>query len=172
MPWSVHACREVAPDCRGEPARLYAVLKDGYPTGCTPSVLSSHAVLVGTGAGCRQRHLEYPKKSSFSGDGQQGRRKRLQKSKRQRKMDFVKPENCNSMTTSFTSVCAHCLSPCHSAQPKRAAPSSQHPPVRYLYTLMKSPLSLLISRLNRPDSFSLCWYDRCSGPLIISLALL
>ena len=45
---------------------------------------------------------------------------------------------------------------------KNLAPSSQHPPLRYLYTLMRSPLGLLFSRLNRPSSLSLSSYDTCS----------
>ena len=37
---------------------------------------------------------------------------------------------------------------------------------------MRSPLSLLFSRLNSPSSFSLSSQERCSSPLIIFVALL
>ena len=51
------------------------------------------------------------------------------------------------------------------------APSSLHPPFRYLYKLVRSPLSFLVSRLNSPSSLSLSSHVRCSTPFIIFVAL-
>ena len=54
---------------------------------------------------------------------------------------------------------------------KSLAPSSLHPPFRYLYQLVRSPLSFLVSRLNSPSSLSLASHVRCSTPFIIFVAL-
>lgn len=44
------------------------------------------------------------------------------------------------------------------------APSSSFPHIRYLYTLVRCPLSLLFSRLKSPSSLGLSFYKRCSSP--------
>ena len=49
--------------------------------------------------------------------------------------------------------------------------SSLLAPIRHLYTLVRSCLSLLFSRLNSPSSLSLSWYIWCSELLIIIEAL-
>lgn len=55
---------------------------------------------------------------------------------------------------------------------KSLALSSFHPPSGYLYTLMRSPLSLLISRLNSPISLSFPPQKKCSSSLnILAMAL-
>ena len=54
---------------------------------------------------------------------------------------------------------------------KSLAPSSWHPPLRYLKAFIRSPLSLLFCRLNKPSSLSLSSQERCFGPLIIFVAL-
>ena len=51
------------------------------------------------------------------------------------------------------------------------APSSLCPPFSHLYTLTRSPLSLLSSRLNSPSSLYLSSEERYSGPLVLFLAL-
>ena len=43
--------------------------------------------------------------------------------------------------------------------------------LRYLYRWLRSPLSLLFSRWNRPSSLSLSLYEKCSSLLIIFVAL-
>ena len=45
------------------------------------------------------------------------------------------------------------------------------PPFRYLYTFIRSPLSLLFCRLNRPGLLSLSSCGRCYTPLVIFVAL-
>lgn len=49
------------------------------------------------------------------------------------------------------------------------APPSCHPPWRYLYVLLRFPVSLLLFRLNRMNShnLSLSSYERYSSPIII-----
>lgn len=54
---------------------------------------------------------------------------------------------------------------------KSLAQSSWHPPFRYLYALIRFPLSLLFSSLNRLNSLSIFSFERCSTPLIILVAL-
>ncbi|KAM9591087.1 transmembrane protein 161B-like isoform 4-T6 [Morphnus guianensis] len=54
---------------------------------------------------------------------------------------------------------------------KSLAPSSSFPPIRYLYGVIRSPLSLLFSRLNSPSSLNLSSYERYSSSFIIFLAL-
>ena len=46
-----------------------------------------------------------------------------------------------------------------------------HHPFRHLYTLIRSTVSLLFSRLISPSSLSLSLQERCSCPLIIFVAL-
>ena len=46
-----------------------------------------------------------------------------------------------------------------------------HPPFRYLYTLMRSPLSLLFSKLTSSSSLSFSSQKGCSSPFIIFVAL-
>lgn len=53
---------------------------------------------------------------------------------------------------------------------KSLAPLSWHPLMRYLYGLMRSPLRLLFSRLNRPSSSRLSSQERCSSLLNILVA--
>lgn len=49
--------------------------------------------------------------------------------------------------------------------------SSWHSPFRYWQTLMRSPLRLLILRLNSLSSLSLSSWKRCSCPLTVFVAL-
>lgn len=54
---------------------------------------------------------------------------------------------------------------------KSLSPSSLQPPFRNLYALVRSPLSLLFSKLNSPSFLSLFSQERCSDLLIIFMAL-
>jgi len=45
---------------------------------------------------------------------------------------------------------------------KSLAPPFLHPSFSYLCTMTRSPLSLLLSRLNSPSSLSLSWQEKCS----------
>lgn len=56
-------------------------------------------------------------------------------------------------------VCSHCfLSCCWAPLEKSLASFSWHPFFTYLYTLMRSPLSLVFSRLNSSSALSLSSY--------------
>ena len=61
------------------------------------------------------------------------------------------------------------LSP-HAAENSLASPLCP-PHLRYLLTWIRSPLSLLFSRLNRPSSLSLSSQGRCPRPFTVFVAL-
>jgi len=50
---------------------------------------------------------------------------------------------------------------------ERSLAPSSFPPIRCLYTLIRSPLRLLFSKLKSSSSLSLSSYKRCSSPLTI-----
>lgn len=51
------------------------------------------------------------------------------------------------------------------------SPSSLFLPIRYLYTLMRSHLNLLFSRVNSLSSPNLSSYEKCSSPLFVFVVL-
>jgi len=71
-------------------------------------------------------------------------------------------------TPVFGSVSLSLALPCH---PPCFLVFYFHIHTHIIYTLIRSPLSLLYSRINCPSCLSLSSYARCSSPFIISVAL-
>ena len=57
-----------------------------------------------------------------------------------------------------------------SAHSRSQSPSCVHVPFKYWKATARFPQSILSSRLNKPSSISLSSQERCSSPLIISVA--
>lgn len=67
---------------------------------------------------------------------------------------------------SCLTVCARCLLSCPGQRYKIRHLCSHCLWSHYLYTVIRSPLSLLFCRLDSPSSLSLSWHERWSNALI------
>ena len=85
------------------------------------------------------------------------------------------PAPAETARATYPGSCPDCASisllPSLGTTGKSLAPSSLQPPFRPFYTLIRSPLSLLFTRLNSPSLLSLSSEERCSSASDIFMAL-